>query len=733
MDQQNPLNTAPDLYLSIWSNSNEHKSFEIQKSASKKAFFSLVKKYNFLSVKHELLSPWLILDSKAKSDAKKYAASEDEKYYKFKDNSLDSYLKLIYTDRTILIKRIIHEYNTNKALSQSIITINGIKQNIFFCISTFVIPAFYGHFYGKKNLDSFIEAVGLIFDDYANNVDNLLIEFDGSLLCCILKQFFFSPMIRPYIGEQFTSFFDLLNSMKKNNESQYYLRIQRFLALFLIELGSTMENAPYFLLALFQRITRPWNDENIKYKIILSVILYCILMPIIVYPVSYSVIPLTSSSNQETKESINSIKYYFCVNFNLPLQDEFKAFHTIKENECIDTEEINKFCKLLLRDYREPEPEFEPNFVMIPVLGVYLLLQIEKNINTSQALSNTLISENLSRFSVVKCKFDKEHKTLRNKKQIIIDRIIELVTSQHYERNIKTQKLYVIQEWLSKMNLDYNVINKDIKEINDKKMNKIIKINKDISILERQVLDVKKAINASTSLFADKIATSIFSEVSNEIEKKKKLMMDDPECFSSFLISKVESYQMKNQWVTPIISMVAKKFHSLMMSLFSLNEFITYHKNLAFLDQRFLNQKNKFIYNLEKDVDSYVSKIISKKEVLEPAQTPILRACLFENPVESVKQIVLGLSAVEDLFVFEYGTQPEANQLMPLLANLFILSPVPSPLLFGKWIYHFYHLLQQNKPEWFNDEELLPLEHYFQFNLWIENMLESIDNNNKNS
>jgi hypothetical protein len=63
---------------------------------------------------------------------------------------------------------------------------------------------------------------------------------------------------------------------------------------------------------------------------------------------------------------------------------------------------------------------------------------------------------------------------------------------------------------------------------------------------------------------------------------------------------------------------------------------------------------------------------------------------------------------------------------MPLLANLFILSPMPTPLSFGKWLSHFFQPLLQARPEWFDDEAMRPLEHYFQFNSWMAGMLPSI-------
>jgi hypothetical protein len=153
---------------------------------------------------------------------------------------------------------------------------------------------------------------------------------------------------------------------------------------------------------------------------------------------------------------------------------------------------------------------------------------------------------------------------------------------------------------------------------------------------------------------------------------------------------------------------------------------ISEEPNQRMIDQLFLSKKMTLLAGLEKaGLDPSVERMIRSKEVFANAQHAVLRACLLENPVESATQIVLSLFVLEDLFVFQCGEPPEANQLMPLLANLFILSPTPTPLSFGKWLSHFLQPLLTAKPEWFSDDSLRPLEHYFQFNAWIEDMLES--------
>ena len=96
---------------------------------------------------------------------------------------------------------------------------------------------------------------------------------------------------------------------------------------------------------------------------------------------------------------------------------------------------------------------------------------------------------------------------------------------------------------------------------------------------------------------------------------------------------------------------------------------------------------------------------------------------LFENPLPSALEIVKALRTVEDLFTFQYGEPPEANQLMPLLAHLFMKSSFPNPISFSKWLSHFLQPILEKKQEWFKEDDLNSLEHYFQFNAWMEDMM----------
>ena len=280
--------------------------------------------------------------------------------------------------------------------------------------------------------------------------------------------------------------------------------------------------------------------------------------------------------------------------------------------------------------------------------------------------------------------------------------------------------------------LNYDSILSTLEKQSNEETSFLISAHNKINILSRAINLTKNAISASEAKFANDIVNIIMSNdssIMNEIEKKKSQMINDPNVFASFITSHLDSFLSKNAWCSPMMRMVARRFHAQVMRYFSTFAFLEEKSQLILTDQKFINQKQHFLANLEQNgLDEKVAKIVKCKDILAAAQTAVLRACLFENPLESAKLIVLSLSVVEDLFIFEFGEPPEANQLMPLLANLFISTPIPNPLSFGEWLAHFLQKLMQSKPEWFSDDSMVPMEHYFQFNAWIQDMLQSLEN-----
>ena len=338
-------------------------------------------------------------------------------------------------------------------------------------------------------------------------------------------------------------------------------------------------------------------------------------------------------------------------------------------------------------------------------------------------------------------KFDQE----KEKNQEKLDMLITLFDLDDPE-SPKARVLKKQIEFLSKNDgsFDMDSIQLEISQLSESLLFNITETQGMIHIIEKFIEQCRESIVQANSIFVNQIVDSILNDFAflNDLRQKESLMLVDPHAFANFVISHLDSFEQKNKWASPLMKHIARKFHSkLTMTKFSLHDFVLYaekqgwsgdnsfddNAKLSQIDQKFLNNKMKVLSLLEQNgLDENVKKILNCKDTFNAAQTSILRSCLFENPIESAKQIVLSLNTVENIFLFVFGVRPEANQLMPLLANLFIISPVPTPLSFAQWLKHFLKILMEKKQEWFSDESMRPLEHYFTFGSWMKELLMSI-------
>jgi hypothetical protein len=562
----------------------------------------------------------------------------------------------------------------------------------------------------------FIEAIGLTFDCFAHDPHPFFANFDGSFLCYVLRQFFFSPLLREFVGEQFTIFFDFLSCMKRS-DGVAYPRIQRCFSLFLNELRGPIPTCP-FLRALFRRISREFEDKS---HCIMVVIIYAVLMNMMLWPTCYAVLPLTSNYSEETAESVRVIKFYCAHESHLPIPDSLASFTPIAGHDGIDYQLVQAVVDDLLAPGEIGEMGPEMDIVTMPLAAAQFLAQFEEGQTASKAVDYA--PEQLVSFVVAKAAAAPPE---TNREFALV---AELMNNVHPDAPVPlTPRCEAIRRFLGKQCLDYSKIAEIAVERCEACYSAVIALQTRMVWLERAYGNLKSAIAAADTQFVNAIANGIMrdSALMNELEKKKNTMKSDSSTFTSFFVSHMDAFAQKNQGFAPFLAMIARRFHAMLMTNFPLSVMSEDAKQ-RHVDRLFLARKMKLLASLERTgIDSNVERIIKSKEIFSHAQQAVLRACLFENPVESATQIVLSLFVVEDLFVAQFGCPPEANQLMPLLANLFILSPMPTPLSFGRWLSHFFQPLMQAKPEWFDDESLRPLEHYFQFNEWMATHLDAV-------
>jgi hypothetical protein len=445
----------------------------------------------------------------------------------------------------------------------------------------------------------------------------------------------------------------------------------------------------------------------------------------LVYATAYAVVPLTSNYSKETCKSVRIIKFYCASESRLPISDALAGFPPISTHDRTDYALIESAVEELLKPGVLPDTDVDTGTVTLPLVAAQFLAKFKGNTATLKSLEN-LPSYRADQLLTVAVRKLGSSATEQNREFALVQ---ELLGSVHPDVGVRlSPRCEAIRRFLSERSITYSALLETAAGRCSAKCDRVVELQLRVASLERACGSVKQALLAAEAQFANAIALGIAQKASliAQLEKKKNILKADPNAFAAFVVSHVDAFAHKNPSLAPFIPMVARRFHAILMDNFPLSVMSEDLKQ-GQVDQLFLARKMKLLANLEQTgIDESVEQIIRSKTIFAHAQTAVLRACLFENPVESASQIVLSLFVVEDLFVCQFGCPPEANQLMPLLANLFILSPMPTPLSFGKWLNHYFQPLMQSKPEWFMDESLRSLEHYFQFNEWMTNMLEAI-------
>ncbi|OHT00643.1 hypothetical protein TRFO_32670 [Tritrichomonas foetus] len=703
--------------------------------------------FSLLSVHHEFRSPWVINRPNKRAHLEKIFSKNipesDHLILQRNEHVLD-FVKNYFAGRENSILHFMCDERVNAHKITQELHSCQIDLDVF--VATFIIPALFGHFLNEKNVRLFIESVGQAFDSFSHDPDPFLLNFNDTFLCHVLKQFFFSPLVRTFCGEHFTVFYDFFAYAKRKTDAQY-TKIQRFFQLFLSEFSIPLKGTSAFMHCLFRRITEKFENKK---KVLLTVIFSSIILPMAYYPVIYGVLPINYNYYEESNDAIQKLKIYFdhlCG---------FKFDENIKETDLIDENIINRFVETLLEDIK-----FEPNNSFTnPESQLSNSTNEHKNDSNEQNNENLRIETNKANESfilpfsalVFLAKFEEANQAfneLNNSNPLLpLHAIIKIDLSNKKLDYSKSKNLQLIEKILNDENNSeesspHNQIIKYYFQKNKITPEEIInEMNNLLSLIEIKLIDCQtklhrikqsinyciKSIDQANSPFVEKIVNLMINDYTftSDLKQKKQQMIKDSKAFCTFVLSHLDTFSLKNKWAKPLMSQIARKFHSKIMLHFPLCSFES--DQLTHIDQKFLRQKMKVLSKLEETgIDDKVKKILNFKEIFTAAQTVVLQSCLLENQLESANQIVMSLNVVEDIFVFVFGVQPEANQLMPLLANLFILSPVPTPLSSGQWMKHFLKEVMEKRPKWFSDESMRPLEHYFRFNSWIIDILNTID------
>lgn len=659
--------------------------------------------------------PWMIVKHTRNFQVEKlYSAfrPETDQLKRVDHSEIHEFFHSLVNDRLNILTKLAH--NEQILTKSEPVLFNNCEVAIDSFVSSLVVPSLFGNFIGQQNVDDFIESVGRAFDSFDEQPFDFFLNFESSFLCRVLREFFFSPFFREYIGHQFSGFQSFFTFKKTGSEGFSCPRFQSFISLFFQEFMTPLKTAPSFFRKLFRRITAKLTPSHV----IITVILHSLIVPMIGFPTIFSVLPNYQQFQPENSQTVRFLRYYIGIVCGLPLPDDFQDFPPIETFDRFDSNIVSKLIESLL----EPEPEvlwdipnFQPNTISAAALK-----------RTAKIFGVNLPS--LDNFNDMQILLFSPRKTLRalklegNKKYQLLAHAI-LKTHPNHVRQ-------VAPSIRAEISMTKNEDIADFTSAVEKETETILEATVDFQF---KVDQMSRILNACMSEFASTEANmcvlfvrAIVEENSfkSEYKKKKQQMLANDKVFCTFLVSMIENFVAKNPHASPMISHITKFLLAFLMQSFSLQAFADAHPEMKSLDEKFMLRKQSMLEQFQKNgYDEKVAFLLKSDRILVPALNAVLSSHLYENPVESSKQIVLAVSTVEDLFSFQYNEPPEGNQLMPLLANLFMTSPAPNPLTFSKWLAHFVQPVVKTKPEWFKQDDLHALEHFFQFNAWMEDML----------
>ena len=701
-----------DFYPEVWENCaellSEFETFSDLKQIAEDLKQSIV----LFSYHFRYRLPWMCAKPLRSGTTERLFAQhrpENDNIFRPDDIEIIDFMKKVSKNKLSIIKNIAMSITTNKA-TQTVI--HGIECSNESFIASMIIPSLFGFFIGQKNIRDFIESIGIAFDYFAS-IPGFLENFPNSFLCRVLREFFFAPFIREFVGEQDTIFTNFFLYNKVHGYSKNYTKYQRFTDLFFTELKRSLSVADSFIKELFQRITRKYD----AFQLIVVVITNSIILPLISFPTVFGVLRQNICYKNETVNSLNLLRYYLYSICEIPFNEGFDGITEIKDHEKVDKKLIEEVAEKIM------EPTKQISFCVDGFDEIYINFASVKKLAKILGATFTGNYDSYKDDRIFCFSFgikQDDHIFIDNKKYNVAVKLFNKIHPT--QTNIFTPTMRASIELIKDV---------DLKEFNTSVEGEINKY-RSMSIEKKMVIDslttilkqTTKAFEIAETSFCFRISSELFETMKKDVVKKKKLFLNDDVAFCSFLTANVANFSSKNQWMQPLIPNIAKCLLSIITRKLSIDEFVIEHPELPDLDQKFLTGREQMLAHFEEEgYDEKVAFLLKDSDVLIPAASTVLQACVVENPIESSCLIVSALKTVEDLFTFQFGEPPEANQLMPLLANLFLRSSIPNPISFGMWIQHFMQTLLSQHSDWFKSDSLNSIEHYFQFNMWMQDFL----------
>lgn len=625
------------------------------------------------------------------------------------DSVVINFIKSIIDNRQTLIYRLNLDPQINQHSEYNLFFLSFLPLDFF---ATYVIPPIFGFFTGSSNISDFIEAVSMAFDVEAVHPEPFIANFHKTFLCAVLTRFFLMPQFNKFIFKHLSGVYEFYNQLKiQPSEELTKMQYSKFFASFLMEMTAAVPFWPNFLRFLFQRLSRKFP---VKFTIVISVIIHCILIPLLQHPKLYGVVPEACN--------LPEINFERFKDFILTLCDP--SLTGLRKNEAFERGIIANLVAVLL-DPTQPTnygPEIDES--AISAIALLALSRFETDVAAKEAIS-TLVSSipGCSIFS-----FSIESKRKRYRCDESLNLLLELLTQTNPDYNIYnlSPRLSAIKSTLSQRYFEYDRVLENLDKELEKCTNSMVDLVGDSKQLTEMITMCEASLRRSETIQVSRIIVQMREEnnVLSDAEKRKTTFANDVNSLGQFCVWNLDNYYSRNQWLEDLMPLVARTFHSQLVSEYPITG-ISRTQGSSDADRKLISRKKEILEKIKtRGVDSQTMKVINDTSALEPVANRLVAASKIDSPCDCTILIEEALGNAENLFLFANGVVPEANQLMPTLATLFVVAQMESPFSFCNWLNNHLSSVCELRPDWFKNGDGARMEHFFKLGEWIQELLD---------
>ena len=394
-------------------------------------------------------------------------------------------------------------------------------------------------------------------------------------------------------------------------------------------------------------------------------------------------------------------------------------------SEAFERGTIANLVAILLEpaDITDCGPEFDESAA--PAQAIFALSQYESDVAAKEAVQELLENNTPNTIFVFRVEMRRRGYTFQESLKLLTELLSS--TNPFYIGDLQPN-LAAIKNTLQNRYFEYERV---ISNINNEIQNCLEAICADrgeINELKTMIMDSNTSIHNAETTIATNIVQAMIDDnnVVSDVDRRRNAFRTDQTSVAQFVIWNLDTYLAQNSWIKPFMPLVSRIFHSYIVSEFDLKSYVESMKTKD-MDDLFSAHKKDLIQKIQSSgVDERTKKILSDPKIFQAAASKLQIASTIDSPSDCTKLISEGLATAENLYTFVNGAVPEANQLMPILATLFVLTEMKSPISFGKWLAAHFKPLIEKRPDWFRDDEGARLEHFFQLNEWICGLLENI-------